>query len=68
MTASGILIPTIAYVTPYGPGRIRVQVGTIAAMERALDAAIAQAVAAGGSGLAIEIYDAGRLVVRRGIG
>jgi hypothetical protein len=37
-------------------------------MERALDVAIAQAVAAGGSGLAIEIFDAGRLVVRRGIG
>jgi hypothetical protein len=65
---TGILTPTIAYVTPSGPRRIHVQVSTIAGMERALDAAIAQAAAAGGSGLAIEIFDAGRLVVRRGIG
>jgi hypothetical protein len=65
---TGIMTPTIAYVTSQGPGRISIQPGTIAAMERALDVAIAQAVAAGGSGLAIEIFDAGRLVVRRGIG
>ena len=61
---SGILTLTIAYVDRHGPGRISIQPGTIAGMERALDAAIAQAVAAGGAGLAIEIFDAGRLVVR----
>jgi hypothetical protein len=65
---TGLLTPSIAYVTRHGPGRISIQQGTIAGMERALDAAIAQAVAAGGSALAIEIFDAGRLVVRRGIG
>jgi hypothetical protein len=65
---TGLLTPTIAYVTRQGgPGRISIQPSTIAGMERALDAAIAQAVAAGGSRLAIEIFDAGRLVVRRGI-
>jgi hypothetical protein len=65
---TGLMTPTIAYVTRHGPGRISIQPGTIAGMERALDAAIAHAVAAGGSALAIEIFDADRLVVRRGIG
>lgn len=62
---SGRLTPTIAYTTPTGPGRIHIQPGLIAHMEPALDAAIAQARAAGGVGIAIEVMDGARVVVRR---
>lgn len=63
------LTPSVAFVTSTGSRRIWVQPWRIAEMERDLDAAIAKAREAGGTQLAIELFDPNdRLVVRRVVG
>jgi hypothetical protein len=63
-----VLTPTLAYTTAAGPARIHIRPGLLAEMEPALDAAVAQARAAGGERLAIEILDGPRVVLRGEIG